>query len=646
MLLTKVRIKKFRSIDDSTEVSIEKDITVLVGQNESGKTAFLEALSKALSSENNRYFSVMEDYPRRHLSEYQRRHDREPQPVLDLTYSFSDKELLEIDELIGLKVKVSSTFSVVYNYANQSFNNFTIDEEAFVIEFLERHEYSDSLKKLLEGSKTIRDALYRLQSDTTDEACRLSNEWFTRFQPNMTGWINLLTYEVWSKLVNRWQPKFYYFDDYYLLPGKINLQELIQNRNSRDLAPNMKTALSLLTMAGVSLEELNSPNGYEEIKAKLEGISNSITDNIFRYWQQNKDLQVEFDIRTDPKDLPPFNTGPNLYVRIRNTRHRVSVPFNQRSKGFIWFFSFIVWFDTIQEKDTVPPILLLDEPGLSLHALAQGDLLTYIDQLCREHQVIYSTHSPFMIKSDSLHRCRLVEDRHDLGTIVSEAVAESNKRTLFPLQAVMGYAMAENLFIGKKNLLVKSAAELLYLKYFSAQLEQAGKKGLREDILVIPMGGLDKAVTFIALANTTRMDIVILHDGVAQSESKIESAVKQKSIVNYGSVLDPSHASKKEKKASTRLADLEDLISPELYLKQLQGAYGKKFAKLTKESDLPAKEKLLTRVEAYLEANEIELKPAFNSYLPAMWLAANPQPADTATLDRFEALFNRINSLL
>src|SRR5262249_3840279 len=149
------------------------------------------------------------------------------------------------------------------------------------------------------------------------------------------------------------------------------------------------------------------------------------------FWKQNEDLEVKVDIRADPSDQAPFNNGPNLYIRIANNRHRgVTTPFKQRSRGFIWFFSFLVWFDSVQHqlgegKDKRPLILLLDEPGLSLHALAQYDFLRYIDRLAEIHQVIYTTHSPFMIHSDRLHEVRLVEDRDEVGTVISDNVSWS-----------------------------------------------------------------------------------------------------------------------------------------------------------------------------------------------------------------------------
>lgn len=149
-------------------------------------------------------------------------------------------------------------------------------------------------------------------------------------------------------------PKFFYFDDYRLLPGKINLNELkaqydASQKNPQALSDGYKTVISLMNVAGIDLNSLINPKGYEIAKARLEGIAIKVTDKVFEYWTQNQELDVEFDIRTDPQDKPPFNNGSNLYIRIRNRRHRVSVPFEQRSKGFIWFFSFIIWFDSIKK---------------------------------------------------------------------------------------------------------------------------------------------------------------------------------------------------------------------------------------------------------------------------------------------------------
>jgi predicted ATP-dependent endonuclease of OLD family len=289
-------------------------------------------------------------------------------------------------------------------------------------------------------------------------------------------------------------------------------------------------------MADISIEEFSAPGGYEPLKAKIEPVSISLTDQIMAFWKQNEDLSVEIDIKPDPHDDQPFNNGPNLYIRIKNHRHRgVSTPFAQRSRGFIWFFSFLVWFDSVRHQLGTQPfpgdlILLLDEPGLSLHALAQADFLRYIKELSERHQVIYTTHSPFMIDSEHYNRIRVVEDKKETGTTITENMAGSDPRTIFPLQAALGWTLAQNLFISKRNLLVEGPSELIYFKAMSAALEEQGRTALREDVTIVPTGRLDKVVTFISLLGASGLELVVLHDFRGAPEQKIAELVRQKII--------------------------------------------------------------------------------------------------------------------
>src|SRR5690606_20798695 len=113
----------------------------------------------------------------------------------------------------------------------------------------------------------------------------------------------------------------------------------------------------------------------------------------------------------------------------------------------------------------------------------------------------YTTHSPFMMDSAKLHEVRTVFDSLDpkTGSIISEAIKEKDSDTLFPLQAALGDDIAQNLYISKNNLLVEGPADLLYLTIMAGVLESVGKKGLRDDVTIVPVGGLDKVATFISL---------------------------------------------------------------------------------------------------------------------------------------------------
>ena len=105
----------------------------------------------------------------------------------------------------------------------------------------------------------------------------------------------------------------------------------------------------------------------------------------------------------------------------------MSVPFDERSRGFVWFFSFLAYFNKLEGSEENDLILLLDEPGLSLHGVAQGDLLRLIEErLAPNHQVIYTTHSPFMVEPKALNRVRTVVDVDEVGTKISADVLKAD----------------------------------------------------------------------------------------------------------------------------------------------------------------------------------------------------------------------------
>ena len=94
MLLTNVQVTKFKSIDDSNNVSIDPSVTVFVRQNKSGKTAFLNALHKAKPADKGISYNVVEDYPRKWLNDYYpEKHSEEVKTVIRLTYSLDTKDV-------------------------------------------------------------------------------------------------------------------------------------------------------------------------------------------------------------------------------------------------------------------------------------------------------------------------------------------------------------------------------------------------------------------------------------------------------------------------------------------------------------------------------------------------------------------------
>jgi predicted ATP-dependent endonuclease of OLD family len=650
--LTKARVFKYKSIEDSSPVEIGEDVTVLVGKNEAGKTAFLEALDKALSLENAKFDCVF-DYPRKDYVRYKPQHDaKKYAKVVELTFRI-EKELADkINKEVfhGTQViEPGHTFTRDTNYGNVNSIGLSVDLPAAIAALKKPLEKIEHTEEVFAGAAGLEDVLVKIEEKGLPADSTLTvfaQQWRGRSPKNGSGW-EPIGWHIWNGYLSESLPRFLYFDDYRLLEGKINLESLNQRKANNQLTDPDRTALGLFELAGIELKELMSEEGYENSKAKLEAIGLTITQEVFEYWKQNKELAVEFDIKTDPKDAPPFNNGKNLYIRVKNLRHGVTVPFDQRSKGFIWFFSFMVWFSAVENRAGTDKdlILLLDEPGLSLHALAQADFLAYIDKLSESRQIIYTTHSPFMVESDRLEKVRVVEDRPKEGTKITGQLAGSSEESLFPLQAALGYSIAQNLFISKKNVLVEGPADLLLLQHMSALLEQREKPGLAEGVFV-PVGGLDKLATFVALLGANKLALVVLNDRGSTPHQNLENLIHQK-LIERKRVLDFSMF----RTPDNQETDIEDLFPEALYVEAFNAAYLKelKGTKLA-VADLGQHPRMVERINQWLKAKGITLLKdgGFNHYRVAQALLPRLSEASLSATDfeRFEKLFARVNAAL
>ena len=660
MLLASVKVGPFKSINEPQTVVIEEAVTVLVGMNESGKTVFLQSLEKSNDALDIARFNHIEDYPRKDLPTYLRQHKKKAAEVTQLTYCLTDVEIEELNNDLHTQLRTGFTFSVTHCYDNEISVDITVEEQPVIEALLAESPLSSDARAAIKHVTSIRDIPGLLGSLSLTEEDRA---FFASVEQRIskTTWKSVVKWETWKWLEPR-VPRFLYFGEYELLPSKMNLTDLSQRvekakGDPTQLKSEHRAVLALLRMADISLDEFTRPGGYEPLKAKIEGISINLTDQIMEFWKQNEDLEVEVDIKTDPEDEAPFNNGPNLYLRIKNRRHRgVSTPFRQRSRGFIWFFSFLIWFDSVRHQlETMEGssewdiILLLDEPGLSLHALAQADLLRYIDELSKKHQVLYTTHSPFMVDSNRLSEVRVIEDQVKVGTVISDNISGSDPRTIFPLQAALGWTIAQSLFISECNLLVEGPSDLIYLKAVSAMLEAQGRVGLREDVTIVPAGGLDKVVTFVALLGASGLKLAVFHDYRGNPEQKLIDLVRQK-MISPKALL---NASQFRELASLgvigKATDTEDLFDTALYLEHFNNAFIRRLkCAAIAETDLPHGDRIIDRIERCLESKSIQLRSSggFNHYTVASHFASHPPASLSAdTLDRFEALFKIVNAL-
>lgn len=645
MLLTHAQVTDFRSIEDSQLVEIDPQVTALVGQNESGKTAFLQALHKARSTEDGVGFDITEDYPRRNLLDYELEHETDPAVVVRLSYKLEKDEVEAVNNWMGHDLLDALDVQVNHKYGGTSAIGLTLPEDRHLQWLVENVELSSDARTAVGEARSLQSFFDALEgSDLTASDQETVDMLKAKYPEPKSGW-NRFSYALWKQHIEPRIPVFLYFDDYRILPGKTNLVGIQRRKANNALTDRDRGILRLLSIVNLTPEKLAEPGGYEREKARLEATGNKISRKVFGFWRQNPELKVQFDVSADPHDEAEYTQGKNLHIRIENRRHEVTVPFDQRSKGFIWFFSFIAWFDSIRAEmdDDRRLILLLDEPGLSLHALAQDDFLRYIDELSEHHQILYTTHSPFMVESNRLDRVRTVEDKGDEGTVVSDDVMGSDSKTLFPLQAALGYSIAQNLFLSDKNLLVEGVADLAFLQTASEVLRDAGREGLREDVTITPVGGIGKVSAFASLFGANDLSLVVLHDFEGREHQQLSQLVRDKllprrGVLHYGTFRDGQD--------SPKPSDVEDLLNPGTYLRYFNEAYRDRLPSKVKVGDLPPGDRIVKRIDRYLQADEIKLRQSggFNHYLPAKAFAAAPPSSLTdAELDRFEGLFEAVN---
>lgn len=650
MKLIKARVKNFRSVDNSNTFEIS-DLTCLVGKNEAGKTAILHAL-RGLRPLRPFEYDRVRDYPRRYLSRYDERHRDGESEVVRTWWNVSDNDVRAVEEKLGDGILSSREFEVWTAMGHDGpYWELPVDQKACLEHLAKKHKLDAAERSVIKSVETTEQAVAILEKAERTEK---QSAFLTEIKSFRKSSAVLVAIDILSERV----PKFFYTSHFERMSGEISLNKLVQDRQHNRVSVGDQIFLDFLEYAGTTLEELQNSKRYEELKAQCEGASNDITDEIFQFWSQNEALSVKIELgEGKPQDEPPFNSGTIAKIRIENQHHRASVPLSERSAGFVWFFSFLAQFKQLK-KTAGNTILLLDEPGLTLHGKAQSDLLRYIqERLLPSHQVIYSTHSPFMVPAERLADVRVVEDvverderRRPIvrGTKVSSDVLSVDKDTLFPLQGHLGYEITQSLFIGKNTLLVEGPSDILYLQALSHGLKNRKRTGLDPRWTICPSGGVDKIWSFASLFGGNKLNIAVLCDYGRGDKGKVER-LKQSQILKTGQVWTVADFTGKAE------SDVEDLFHPEIYLSLVNQAYSLSGNQRVDQNKLaqvqPQSECVVKLVEAVFKTMPPEA-PEFDHFAPADWLLRHPDVLSgeskeiQETLDRCEKVFSTMNGLL
>jgi len=605
MKLIKARVQNYRSIKDTGEFDIEELKTILVGPNEAGKTVLLKALQQLSRPEGVKGFDIIRDYPRSLYNDITTKKvdpteveivrgyfklDEEDKKLIptefhNCTYVLYRKlnnkgihYLENAPEKISFK-EIKNDLLRLSAHLDKQFAEQGESEETKPSEKLEE------LTKLFYDSKILTEENTKELLQWVEGNFTLIDEENEKEEKRHSKIIELIKRnnkndEVLKLLGDR-TPVFVLFNNYFKVKPSVHLEHLADRVEQELLDDEYYDYgnLCLLKLLGFTARELadigntESPDSNDADSLKnyrdtldkrtyqLNGASIKLTKEIGRIWNPNPD-------RPEAERLRISADGQYLKVVVEDELG-VEIELDQRSEGFQWIVSFFVVFFAEAMDKHKNSILLLDEPGMSLHGLKQRDFRHTISRLAETNQVIYSTHSPFLVGSDELDIVRVVElkDREE-GTKVHTTISSSDPAGLLPLQEALGYDLAQSLFTHKKNLILEGLTDYWYVEATSVMLREDKIVNLDNKIALVFANSAGKVVYYATILHAHNLKIAALLD----SDVAGDQAANQENLIH--TLGNKNILRTKEYCEKVSKPEIEDLLR-ETLIKIVKDEYGK-----------------------------------------------------------------------
>lgn len=685
LTVAKVRVRNFRNIDDTDWIPIDR-VTALVGRNESGKSAFLRALHK-FNPATPAPYEAQKEFPRdRYTREFK---DGKDWPVCEVQFKPSDEFAAQATAISGAGAGLNIIIATRYYDGSL---RLAYDPEVV--------EPVVSPNQISVAVKTFEQAMRRESVTPGSEEATLAADllgWATEAQAKLKPHKNLRdpkgveTLEALHKglaakvapkfaeeieklvatlaeavenaqrpplrpqldeLVKKSLPVFIYFENYGILDSAIYLPQFLAQLKSQPNDSKVRTINAMFSHVTLTAQEI-SDLGREEVQEasranvpvtgdmiardrerkelraiKLNSASIDITRR-FSAWYHQRRHKIRYDV-----------DGPYFRIWISDDRRPdVEIELEERSKGFQWFFSFYLVFLVESQEGHKEAVLLLDEPGLDLHPTAQQELIQFFETLSETNQLIYTTHSPFLIDGEHLQRVRpVVEDESGHSRISTGDTWPSDRETIFPLQAAAGYAMVRGLFQRKKNVLVEGMADYLYLYTLSAACRETGRESLPDEIYITPCGGTKNVGYIASLFMGHQVRPVVILDADDAGRARQNSLLKDLYSGNADSIMMLSEV------LGLPECEIEDIFGESIILPILSSIVGAS-VQLTPTDRLEGS--LADQIESATKRENIELRDGWKAEVARRiaieWTLANAQSLPGDVLDRAESLFRAIN---
>jgi hypothetical protein len=348
--------------------------------------------------------------------------------------------------------------------------------------------------------------------------------------------------------------------------------------------------------AFADLEKAVQAEEEGSVSALIDSMNRSIAThlNISRWWSQDEEFELRVDVREH-----------ELVFLVRD-KTGINYSFDERSTGLRYFLGYYVQLKAHEHEGDISEVLVMDEPDAFLSNVGQQDLLRLFESFARpeyparEDQVVYVTHSPFLINKNAAHRLRVLDKGSDEeGTRV---VRDASHNHYEPIRSSVGGFVAETAFVGGSNLFVEGLADQVLLAASTALLRSRGRApGLLPDlnaVTIVPCGSASHVPYMAYLArgrDELKPPCVALFDGDEEGRRAIKrlkrGEIDGRPIINPEYIIDlrdwGKHASLKTA-TGVEVRELEDLI-PRSLMRAAARAYAQHFMNLSDDESAKLK---------------------------------------------------------
>ncbi len=585
MKLLRYRVLNFRSVNDSDWIECN-DVTTLVGVNEAGKSNLLLALWKLNPASAGR-IDILHDIPVSKLSEYRSKTNE---------IEFINAEFL-IDEESA-------------KYISESVK--CICNEGTIVQ----------VKRFYDGHREFLFPNGKPENLVIENSENIENEKEVETQYTDKQLLDAIVHEM---------PKFVYYSNYGNLSSKIYLPHVIKWLNNEtvqgidfneDQVRTLKVLFDFVNLNPTEVLELgkdpkivameNRRNyGYsdynptkEEIqKAQdskekrsilLQSASGKLTKQFKDWWRQG---EYKFRFEAD---------GDYFRIWVSDEKRPEEVGLELRSTGLQWFLSFYLIFLVESKGHHKNTILLLDEAGLTFHPLAQKDLAQFFNGLSKENQIIHTTHSPFLIDTSNVDRCRVVYVDNDGFTVASSDLRQGNdslnQKSIYAVHAAMGLSVSDILLQGCQPIIVEGPSDQHYLNAIKIYLINKGLIAPKQELIFIPCGGVKgvPGITSILGSKNDEMPFVLLDSdksGIDAKKKLVSGLYKEtpKKILSVGDYIKIENS------------EIEDIIPLSLLSKGISRLFNK-VEDNNFEDEYNASLPLVPQIEKFAADNDVILK--------------------------------------